>query len=310
MIEHGCSLLGCAADEDRGCEHGRLRGRRGALVPGLRRPRHPHRRPAPARGGAAAARADRLRVGDRLLEPLPALHEAPTASTASTVARCPSPRASSCAGPTWTCSSSWATATAARSAPAHWIHAIRYNVDMVAMMLDNNIYGLTKNQTSPTTPQGLAEQHAAARRVPAGPEPARRHARRHQRLVRGADGATGCRRTSSRRSRRRTATRASRSCASCSAARSTPTSCSRRRCATRDAIELLVHPDGIHDPDVERDLQEPPRPRPVRPRRRAPAGRGRRAAAPRPLLPQRAGARVRGDCAPSRPRPPRRRSGS
>src|ERR1035437_679177 len=25
---------------------------------------------------------------------------------------------------------------------------------MVAMMLDNNVYGLTKNQTSPTTPQG------------------------------------------------------------------------------------------------------------------------------------------------------------
>jgi len=36
----------------------------------------------------------------------------------------------------------------------HWVHAIRYNVDMVAMMLDNNIYGLTKMQTSPTTPQG------------------------------------------------------------------------------------------------------------------------------------------------------------
>ena len=37
---------------------------------------------------------------------------------------------------------------------AHWIHAIRYNIDMVALLLDNNIYGLTKNQTSPTTPQG------------------------------------------------------------------------------------------------------------------------------------------------------------
>ncbi len=36
----------------------------------------------------------------------------------------------------------------------HWVHAIRYNVDMVALMLDNNIYGLTKMQTSPTTPQG------------------------------------------------------------------------------------------------------------------------------------------------------------
>lgn len=38
----------------------------------------------------------------------------------------------------------------------HWIHATRYNVDMTALLLDNNIYGLTKNQTSPTTPQGYA----------------------------------------------------------------------------------------------------------------------------------------------------------
>ncbi len=36
----------------------------------------------------------------------------------------------------------------------HWIHATRYNVDMVALLLDNEIYGLTKMQTSPTTPQG------------------------------------------------------------------------------------------------------------------------------------------------------------
>ncbi len=37
----------------------------------------------------------------------------------------------------------------------HWIHAIRYNVDMTALLLDNNIYGLTKMQTSPTSPKGL-----------------------------------------------------------------------------------------------------------------------------------------------------------
>ena len=36
----------------------------------------------------------------------------------------------------------------------HWIHATRYNCNMVVLLLDNNIYGLTKNQTSPTTPQG------------------------------------------------------------------------------------------------------------------------------------------------------------
>jgi 2-oxoglutarate/2-oxoacid ferredoxin oxidoreductase subunit beta len=36
----------------------------------------------------------------------------------------------------------------------HWVHALRYNLDMTAILLDNAIYGLTKNQTSPTTPQG------------------------------------------------------------------------------------------------------------------------------------------------------------
>lgn len=37
----------------------------------------------------------------------------------------------------------------------HWIHAIRYNMDMVVMLFDNNIYGLTKKQTSPTSKPGL-----------------------------------------------------------------------------------------------------------------------------------------------------------
>ena len=38
---------------------------------------------------------------------------------------------------------------------AHWIHAVRMNMNMVAMLHDNNIYGLTKNQVSPTTPKGM-----------------------------------------------------------------------------------------------------------------------------------------------------------
>lgn len=33
----------------------------------------------------------------------------------------------------------------------HWIHALRYNMNLTILMLDNNIYGLTKAQTSPTT---------------------------------------------------------------------------------------------------------------------------------------------------------------
>ena len=36
----------------------------------------------------------------------------------------------------------------------HWVHAIRYNMDMVVMLFNNNIYGLTKAQSSPTTPTG------------------------------------------------------------------------------------------------------------------------------------------------------------
>jgi len=38
----------------------------------------------------------------------------------------------------------------------HWVHAIRYNMKMTVMLFDNSIYGLTKMQTSPTTPRDLA----------------------------------------------------------------------------------------------------------------------------------------------------------
>jgi 2-oxoglutarate ferredoxin oxidoreductase subunit beta len=38
---------------------------------------------------------------------------------------------------------------------AHWIHAIRYNMNMVAMVHDNEVYGMTKMQASPTSPKGF-----------------------------------------------------------------------------------------------------------------------------------------------------------
>jgi 2-oxoglutarate ferredoxin oxidoreductase subunit beta len=38
---------------------------------------------------------------------------------------------------------------------AHWIHAVRYNMDLTVMVFDNNVYGLTKKQTSPTSQPGL-----------------------------------------------------------------------------------------------------------------------------------------------------------
>jgi len=37
---------------------------------------------------------------------------------------------------------------------AHWIHALRYNMDLTVLLHDNRIYGLTKNQASPTSPLG------------------------------------------------------------------------------------------------------------------------------------------------------------
>jgi 2-oxoglutarate ferredoxin oxidoreductase subunit beta len=38
---------------------------------------------------------------------------------------------------------------------AHWIHSIRYNMNIVAIVHDNEIYGMTKMQASPTSPKGL-----------------------------------------------------------------------------------------------------------------------------------------------------------
>ncbi|HET9823055.1 MAG TPA: thiamine pyrophosphate-dependent enzyme, partial [Burkholderiaceae bacterium] len=38
---------------------------------------------------------------------------------------------------------------------AHWIHAIRYNMNLTVILHDNHVYGLTKKQASPTSPQGL-----------------------------------------------------------------------------------------------------------------------------------------------------------
>ncbi|MBI3928445.1 MAG: 2-oxoglutarate oxidoreductase [Armatimonadetes bacterium] len=38
---------------------------------------------------------------------------------------------------------------------AHWIHAVRYNMDLTVMLHDNHVYGLTKKQASPTSPRGL-----------------------------------------------------------------------------------------------------------------------------------------------------------
>lgn len=42
----------------------------------------------------------------------------------------------------------------------HWLHALRYNVNLLVMVFDNQIYGLTRDQTSPTTPLGTPTRTA------------------------------------------------------------------------------------------------------------------------------------------------------
>ena len=87
------------------------------------------------------------RVGHRLLEPLPALHED---------LRLPRP-ARSCAARGRAASRSrrpdlhvfvvTGDGDCCAIGTAHWIHAIRYNMNMTVMLFDNNIYGLTKMQS-------------------------------------------------------------------------------------------------------------------------------------------------------------------
>jgi 2-oxoglutarate/2-oxoacid ferredoxin oxidoreductase subunit beta len=38
---------------------------------------------------------------------------------------------------------------------AHWLHAVRYNMNLTVLLHDNQVYGLTKKQASPTSPRGL-----------------------------------------------------------------------------------------------------------------------------------------------------------
>ncbi len=37
----------------------------------------------------------------------------------------------------------------------HWLHAIRHNINSLVIVLDNEVYALTKKQVSPTSPSGM-----------------------------------------------------------------------------------------------------------------------------------------------------------
>jgi 2-oxoglutarate ferredoxin oxidoreductase subunit beta len=51
---------------------------------------------------------------------------------------------------------------------AHWIHALRYNMNMTVLLHDNGVYGLTKKQASPTSSRGLVT-NTTPRGVQLGP---------------------------------------------------------------------------------------------------------------------------------------------
>ena len=128
---------------------------------------------------------------------------------------------------------------------AHWIHAIRYNMNLTVMLHDNQIYGLTKMQASPTSPIGLKSNTTPRGVVSGGAEPADRHAGRAERFVRGAGGRLDSRRAVRRDLRRRSTTRAWASCASCSAARNGCRRCSSRSCRTRRASSCCTIARGL-----------------------------------------------------------------
>ena len=128
---------------------------------------------------------------------------------------------------------------------AHWIHAIRYNMNMTVMLHDNQIYGLTKKQASPTSPTRNEEQHHAARQLSRSAQSADRDARRPERVVRRAGGRLDSGGALRHSCRRRTTTRASRSCASSSAARNGCRTCSSRGCTIRSRPCCCTHEDGL-----------------------------------------------------------------
>ena len=67
---------------------------------------------------------------------------------------------------------------------AHWIHAIRYNMNLTVMLHDNLVYGLTKKQASPTSPRGFKSNTTPRGSLRRPAQPAQRHARCPECLVR------------------------------------------------------------------------------------------------------------------------------
>jgi hypothetical protein len=145
---------------------------------------------------------------------------------------------------------------------AHWIHAIRYNMNMTVILHDNHVYGLTKNAGVADLAVGIEEQHDAARLVLEALNPLT-VTLGVQNVSFVAQAWTGSRDCSTTSSAGVSPHAASRSCASSSAA---PSSAKMFEPWLHDPSRtlLLTHENGSRCPRDEPHLQEPARARPAR----------------------------------------------
>ena len=123
-------------------------------MPGLRRLRDPVRRPGlHARAGHRAAQ-DRLRLGDRLQRAVHATTWTRTGCTGSTGARPRSRPGIATANPDLSVWVVTGDGDGLSIGGNHLIHALRRNVNLKILLFNNQIYGLTKGQYSPTSEEG------------------------------------------------------------------------------------------------------------------------------------------------------------
>ena len=123
-------------------------------MPGLRRLLDPHRRAAAHARARRAPGEHGVPVRHRLRRPLPVLHEHLRDALASTAGPRPSPPGLAMARPdldVWVVSGD---GDALSIGGNHLIHALRRNVNLTILLFNNQIYGLTKGQYSPTSEVG------------------------------------------------------------------------------------------------------------------------------------------------------------
>jgi 2-oxoglutarate ferredoxin oxidoreductase subunit beta len=133
----------------------------------------------------------------------------------------------------------------------HWIHAVRYNVDMVALMLDNGTYGLTKNQTSPTAPQGFPSntQPRGAHLIPLNPLTATLGVSNASFVAQTADWIPAHLYATVRAAYRHRGFAFVRVLQRCP---QYTTDIFEEAVRNPDRVELLVHPDGVETPELDK----------------------------------------------------------